>query len=766
MQNFKLFLRSLKKRKMLSIITIGGYAISMAVLVILTAFIISEKSVNRGFENAKNIYRITRSDDNPLVPATLEGDIKNQIPGIQKMCLYSISSRLYYRDEYQQENVELIATNDDFLDMFSFDFIYQSSNPTLSLKSNIILTKSFSKKQFGDINPIGKNIKFQDKNYIVVGVVTDIPKSASFHFDAMICKDLIPVWSKGYYSENHLLYNAFVLLKPNVNSKVVEQQVSGMINHWGAFKDINLSLEPLNKVYFHALPNDGLNHANSSLIYLLSCIAVVIFFMTVFNYTNLTISNGYERFVEIGIKKTTGAGKKEIIKQFLTEALWTSMISMVIAIFLAFLITPLFSEILNKKIDLTYLLIQPNIIVAGLVLFLITGILSGIYPALSLSNIAPIQMISRRSGKIKIHKRGGIVAIQFIITTVLIISALFINKQISYIKHADLGFDKEMMIKLDLKGQLTYNKWKTLKDELLKNPNIISISATMGNPMKKNGSSGGKIEISGEQKMINVPAFDVDEDFIKTFGLEIIQGRNFQRNDTRNQACIINEHLFRELGWEDITGKKLFGTPVIGVVKDFHHDNLYTPIGNLQLNPNQEVANTMNIKINGDISSILKYIENRYTELEPEIPMTFEFYDDWIQSMYQKEEQQAKAVGLFTILAIIISSLGLIGIVEQNTHKKVKEIGIRKVNGAKVSEILSMLNKDFVKWVVIAFIIATPIAYYAMNKWLENFAYKTTLSWWIFALAGLLALGIALLTVSFQSWKAATRNPVEALRYE
>jgi putative ABC transport system permease protein len=270
--------------------------------------------------------------------------------------------------------------------------------------------------------------------------------------------------------------------------------------------------------------------------------------------------------------------------------------------------------------------------------------------------------------------------------------------------------------------------------------------------------------VNGEDKAISFRSFAVDEDFTKTFGVEILKGRNLRNTDST--ACLINEHLYKELGWGDFAGKKIFGNEVVGVVKDFHYENLYTEIGNLQLQPTRGYASVLNIKMQGNVAQNIDFLKKTYKTIEPEVPLSFKFYDDWIQSMYQKEEKQAQAVGLFALLAIIISCLGLVGTVEHITHKKVKEIGIRKINGATVAEILALLNRGFLLWIAIAFIIAIPIAYYAMNKWLENFAYKTSLSWWIFALAGLLALGIALLTVSWQSWKAATGNPVEALRYE
>jgi len=645
--------------------------------------------------------------------------------------------------------------------MFSLQFIYRSSVPTLSVPTNIILTKSFSEKLFGADDPVGKVLEVRDKSYTIVGVVTDVPGYASFHFDVLMNEDLAAAAKIGYPGENHIMYNAFLMLAPKIDPKEVNNRISGMIGHWKAFKDLTLSIQPLSKVYFNGLPNDKLEHASVSLIYLLSSIALVIFFMTIFNYTNLAVSSGYERFNEIGIKKTTGARRKDIFWQVLTESLLVSLLSMFIAVLLSFGIAPLFSEILGKKFEFDMLVSQPLVLISGILLFFATGILSGVYPALSFSNVSPLQMITPQKVFKRKHQRGFVIAIQFMVATILIISILFIQKQIEFVKYSDLGFDKEMMVKLDLRGDAS-QKWQVLKNELLGEPGIVSVSA--GSPMQTNGSASGYFDINNEKKRIQLHYVAGDEDFVKTFGLKIIKGRNLRNSDSK--VCLINEHLYNSLGWHDIARKKIFGDKVVGVVKDFHYENLYTEIGNLEIEPVGDYVNILNIKIKGDIATELAYIKKAYKDIEPEVPFSFRFYDDWIQSMYQKEEKLADAVGFFAVLAIIISCLGLIGLVEHTIHKKVKEIGIRKINGAKISEILTMLNKNFIKWVIIAFVIATPVAYYAMNKWLENFAYKTTLNWWIFALAGLLALGIALLTVSWQSWRAATRNPVEALRYE
>ena len=758
----KLFMRLLKREKMFSIITIGGYAISMAVLLILLAFIFGEYNVNSDFKNGKNIYRITRSDNRSDVPQTLLTDVKENIPGIDKMCLYTIHQRLYKIGNHQ-ESAYFIGTNDDFLQMFSFEFIYQSSDPTLAIEDNIILTKTFSEKLFGERNPVGEFFQIGGKQFNIVGIVSDVPQNASFSFDALINFKFVYLSKSGYNKEDHIMHNSFVSIKPNADFEAVNSQISGMINHWGLFKKVKLSLQPLSQVYFKGYRSDNLEHANVNLIYLLSSISLLVLLMTIFNYVNLTVARGLERLNEIGIRKASGAWKKDIFFQVISESVIVSLSSMLIAVIVASLIFPFFSRIIGVDIEFKALFSKANVLMGITMVFLLTGILSGIYPAMKFSGVSPLQMMSYHKGIKRKGKSAGIIAVQFMITSVLILCLLFIQKQLDYIKYKDFGFDKEMMVRLDLKGNLS-RKHEIIKNELIKYPQFISVSASCGSPMQMVGSSSGKFTINGKEKEMSTKSFSIDEDFIDAFNIEIVEGRNFVPTD--NDEIIINEQLYKTLEWDNLSGQKYLGRSVVGVVKDFHYENLYNGIGNLEIQKVDRIASILNIKIKGDISKNLELIKDIYTKIEPEVPFTFKFYDDCLYKMYQKEEKAAKAIQIFAIIAIIISCLGLIGLIEHITRVKVKEISIRKINGAKTREIISMLNISIVKWVFLGFIIACPLVYYIMNRWLENFAYKTSLNWWIFALAGLLALAIALLTVSFQSWKAATRNPVEALRYE
>jgi putative ABC transport system permease protein len=762
----KFYLRSLLKRKVLSAITIGGFAISMAVILLLSIYVIEEKNVDTSYPNLDNIYRIKMGDD-AMVPESLLEDVNNKIPGVENLCVYSIKEKLFEKDNSKQ-NAKFLATNDEFFDIFSYDFIYKSSDPTLKVKDHVILTHSFCKKWYGNKNPVGETFKDGWNHGLkIVGVISDPPENTSLDFDAVISLEKgSALWmSDKKDGVTHKLYKSFIQLEENVDPEAVSLQLTALVNQWNRFKDQQIVFQPFRLVYFDTSMQDDLPHLNKAMLYLLVSIGGIILLMTIFNYVNLTISTGQQRIGEVGIKKTAGAATRNIFSQFLSEALIVTFFSFCLAIFLAVLFSPTLSEILGKEIRVNTFYQKPEIFIFVFLIFFATGIISGIFPALALSRLTPLQMITQKQKTKNSKSYGVVVALQFVFTIALLISVFFIEKQIDFIKYKDLGFNKEMIVRLKLKGAA---RWKAnvIKEKLLSNPQILAVAASDGSFMDFGGRGSWEIEEDGVKKVVDWRMFGVDSDFIELFGLEIIRGRNID-NNSENLTCLINEKLFKDYGWDSIEGKKISRGQfeVIGVVKDFHFDNLHREIGCLVLEKCYG-GDVLNIKISENIHENLEFIKKCYAELEPSTDIELVFYDDWIQNMYEQEEKQAKAVKIFALFAILISCLGLIGLIEQIATNKIKEIGIRKVNGAKISEILTMLNRDFIKWVAIAFVIATPIAWYAMNKWLENFAYKTTLSWWIFVLAGVLALGIALLTVSWQSWRAATRNPVEALRYE
>jgi len=481
----------------------------------------------------------------------------------------------------------------------------------------------------------------------------------------------------------------------------------------------------------------------------------LILLLSVVNYVNYILSLHLKKHNEIGIKKTNGAGQYHILTSFLSDILLWIALAFCISLVIVKLSIPFFNHLFQVQLQIELLYSVPFII--GCLLVLAFVILFACIPLLMMLSKFNVQSFLKNKISNKRNKRHvSILSIfQLSVSILLITGLLVLQKQVAYVKHKDLGFvDNTLLyIKIPYKA-LNY---ESFKDELLKHPTITNATLSGGIP--------GQISSSMISKdwSFTLYSMDIDEQFLSTMGIELIDGSNISRNDKNN--CIVNETALKAFGFSEYKEKKVNGMNIIGIVKDFNFASLHQAIQPMVMKFG--IKGDLSVRfLDGDFTSGMNHIKKTWESMTSNVPFEYYFYDFWFDSQYKKEEQLGYACTIFSIIAIIITCLGLWGQIIYISISKTKEIGIRKINGAKVSEVMTLLNLDFVKWVAIAFVVASPIAYYAMNKWLENFAYKTNLSWWIFALAGLLTLGIALLTVSWQSWKAATRNPVEALRYE
>jgi putative ABC transport system permease protein len=495
-------------------------------------------------------------------------------------------------------------------------------------------------------------------------------------------------------------------------------------------------------------------------------IAVLIILLSSINYLNYTVSMQYAKMKEIGINKTNGADKVHLLVNSLLEVSLGIFIALLISLALVSVILPstgvLFGRAINMG-DVNFNRLLP--VFAATILAIIL-----------LNSMAPIYILSRfniadflSGGRKRTGKQWGkqvMLTFQLTVSIALIAVVMLLFKQLEYVKHHDLGFNDEHLLRLEL--PFLFEKPETLKNEIAQLPFVSSAALSSGYPGHINMSMGSGVE--GDEFLVN--CIYVSSDFLETMGIRLTEGRNFLDGD-KNKACMMNEAAMQRYGWENIEGKKYKngkegGYNVVGAVNNFNVESLHSGLTPVALIYEPERGfNTLSLRVTaGKVGQQINELRNVWKKLLPDDPMEFTFYDAQFQAMYAKEEKLAKSITFFSIIAIVLTCMGILGQIFLISLNRTKEIGIRKVNGAKISEVLVLLNKDFVKWVAIAFVIATPIAYYVMNKWLENFAYKTALSWWIFALTGLLALGISFMTVSWQSWKAATRNPVEALRYE
>ncbi len=772
MRKLKTIIRSLIKNKVTSVITIVGFSVSISMALVLIAFLIKEFSYDKYYPNIDRIYRVFINEDVTSVREDFRENILGHYPEIEDVCLYNnFGANITYEDKPYWG--KMIVADASFFNIFSTNFIIGSPKNSLKNLNDVVITESFAKKIFGDENPVGKTLMAEHREALTVsGVIKDFSENSSIQGDFITNSKLRIIWTGSTDGQGNKIafFRMFILVKNTVEidhlKEIMSEDFSTDQFKMG-FRNIvtEVNLIPFSKSYFiQGIDNSMTKHANLKLIRLLSVISAIIILLAIFNYINLSTATYSDRSREIGIKKTIGAQRWQIFSQFITESIFVCFVSFILAVLLAYFWVPFFEKFLGNQININ-ILFSPVWIGWLITGVLIISVISGFYPALSISKLKPISILR----KVEAVKQGSLGfravlnILQYVVSVSLIIALIVLMRQIDYVRTKDFGFDTDKLLRVDVHYSLT-DKASVLRDKLLSFPSIKNVCFSHGSPGSIYSSSTW--DALGEQDN-KINELTVDSAFFKVFQIPIVQGRTVLPSDF-NKVCYINETAFKKTGWNSFEGKKCNGMEIIGVVKDFNFADLYNPITPLAIPISSRMGiSHLTLRLTPEsIPQTMEALKNTWSEVCTGHALHYQFYDQWLDSMYKTEEKLTASIRLFAALAIIISCLGILGLAEFSIIKRTKEIGIRKVNGAKISEILILLNRDFVKWVAIAFIIATPIAWYAMHKWLENFAYKTELSWWIFALAGLLALGVALVTVSWQSWRAATRNPVEALRYE
>ena len=771
----KLAIRNLLKNKLYSSLIIGGFAIGFTACILIALFYSVEHNVNKHFADYKNIYRLydAKKSESGL-DYKINAALTENYPDIEETCplgyayfpitLKDPETKNYSRVQY------VISTNDSFFDVFSIPIFSSLDNKPFSQQNSAVITESLAKKLFGDKNPLGRVVEQEWFTATITAVMKDLPGNSSFKAELLLNSENKDFQMSQACNDGVCIYPVehFLMLRNSVTPEQFAETLNATIGQYNTTVD-SLALQNLSDIYLSTMNlgwTDDHTKGNSKLLLVFLAIAILIILLSSINYLNYTVSMQYAKMKEIGINKTNGAGRMHLLVDSLIEVTLGIFIALIISLILVSLLLPTVGILFGRDIsfsDVNFHRLLP-VFAATIVGIILLNSLAPIY-ILSRFNITDFLAGGRkRTGKQL--GRQAMLTFQLTVSIALIAVVMLIFKQLQYVKHYDLGFNEDHLLRIEL--PFLFENQKALKDEVAKLPFVTGSTLSNGYPGHINMSMGSGVE--GDEFMVN--CIYVSDDFLETFGLRLLDGRTFLSGD-KDQACLMNEAAVKRYGWENLDGKKYKngregGYSVIGEVNNFNVESLHsalTPVA-LLYEPDREF-NTLSLRLMpGSIEQQISEIRNVWKSMLPDDPMEFTFYDDQFQAMYVKEDKLAKSITFFSIIAIVLTSMGILAQIFLISLNRTKEIGVRKVNGAKVSEILVMLNKDFVIWVVAAFIIATPIAYFAMNKWLENFAYKTTLSWWIFALAGVLALGIALLTVSWQSWRAATRNPVEALRYE
>jgi putative ABC transport system permease protein len=769
-----------------------GFTIAFISVFYIYSYVSFELGYDSGHKKAERIYRISGdivAVENTMTHAILgplmgQG-LKDEFPEVKEFArLGAFRQAIFLENGEEKFKIEEAYRADpSVFDLFTLDFVYGSKHEALIAPNQIVINQSLSQKIFGDINPVGKTLKRNKSILTITGVIKDSPQNVHHKLNVLIApptfdtSKLNPMRrSEGYWMPSAY---TFVLLKPNCNITAITENFEPFFNkHMATFgKQINakfnLIATPLKELHFSGHMSYDYPKGNKTYTYILISVALFIFLIALLNYGNLLIFQNITNSKNIGIKKIIGASGYGLYFQFLLNSLVFVTTSVVLAFVLLKLTLPYSKSITAIKPDALFN--GESIFMVSVLLIAISAFAASLVPFINQSSKKGLSLIQTNNVtlfKIKGLRFGKSVAVvQFALSVILIMASIAITKQLRFLIDSDMGFDKNNVVLVNLPAQaINPERAISLKNELNKNALISHTFISTHVPGEVMNSNHFQIQRDGKMVSKIVNSMGIDYDYVSLMGMEIKRGRNFNQKLTTDteQAILANEAFIDFCGFDDnIVGTKIEDVRLIGILKDACFNSLHNQTEPMLFRLNTKPSGYLNVKLNSsNIEEAVSVVKEIWESFFPEVPFVHHFLDQRVAMLYENDHKKNSLMQLFTLISIIISAMGFLNLASIISKQKTKEIGIRKVNGAKVSEILALLNKDFIKWVAVAFVVATPIAYYAMTKWLENFAYKTELSWWIFALAGILALGIALITVSWQSWKAATRNPVEALRYE
>ncbi len=799
----KIAIRNLFRNKLYSFLNIAGLAIGIACCVLILLYVQDELSFDRFHEKADRIFRvnshffISERTMHFATTAHVQGQMfKDEYPEVENYVRfnhYGLRRVIRYKENTFYEE-KFIYADHTLFDVFSFKLIKGNPKDALVKPNSLVVTEEMAEKYFGSDDPIGKDLRVDvDTLYKVTGVIENIPKTSHIRpdfFASFSTLNLEPTGNAAQDMLNNVDYFTYILLREGADYKEFEQKLVGFINKYigavlkGIGGSARLEVQPLTRIYLHSdLDNELERTGDISYVYLFSGIGLFILLLACLNFMNLTTARSANRAKEVGLRKVVGAQRPQLIKQFLGESMILTFIALILALLLASLTMSIFRNISAK--DLTMGIFSNPILMAGLLaLFFIVSIIGGSYPAFFLSAFRPVEVLQ---GKLKRGAKSSIlrivlVSLQFTVSIVLIIGTLIVHKQLNYIRDSKLGYDKDHVMALRIRNPETQKKYEAIKSELLRHPKILNASASSSLPLGQNMFSVHHAVGKPEDELIMLFGQIVDEDFMDTYKIEMAQGRNFSKEFPTDpeEAIIVNEAAVIKLGWQDNPINKEIEKftslttrskhRIIGVVKDYHFQSLHEEIQPMILYnavPFGGYYNRISVRVRPEnIRETIGFIESKWTEFDSQYPLEYVFVDDQFDSLYRAEERLGQLFGYFTALAIVIGCLGLFGLTSFTAEQRTKEIGIRKVLGASVPSVIMLLVREFTKWVLLAVLIAWPIGYFVMKTWLQNFHYRISLGFDTFLLAALLALIISIITVSYQSIRAALANPADSLKYE
>ena len=809
---FQIAVRNIKRDKVFSIINVAGLAVGVTCFITLSLFIIYEFSYDTYNEKADQIYRVyvhsninNIESNNSKTAAPLGAELLRQFPEVvtyARIGYFGFHDLRYKDNKFKEYNI--YTADSTYFDIFTLPFLYGNPKTALVHPNSIVLTETSSKKYFGDENPVGKSLIVDDKDsYLITGVMKDFPDNSHFSCDILLSMSTYPITQSNYWLD--LWYTTYIVLKKgtdpyefdNKMKKIVVDEVGpqaeailgvSLKNFLAKGNSYDFRLQPLTSIHLYSQRGYGIDmntewgNANNSDIaysYIFSAVAIFILLIAIINFMNLATARSEKRGKEVGIRKTLGSSKSKLIFQFITESIFMSFLAVMVSIALIEITLPFFGKFVGRELKLEFLN-NPYTLPGFIIFILLVGILAGSYPAFYLSSFQPSHILKPNSGKKgKKHLlRNALVIIQFSISITLIIGTLIIKNQLDYIQNKNLGFNKEHLITINNASNLR-NNLEAFKNEVRKNPDIKAV--TKSSVMFQSGIPGNGFLFNKQtgSDVISFQYLDVDYDFLKTYQIELKSGRYFSKEfPSDTSAVLINEAGVKECMTTDPVGKTLkqIGIKgknktyrIIGVIKNFNYESLHQKIRPLilYLSSVRQPGSVLTIRVSSsNLRQAISSVEKTWKKFTNDEKFSYNFVDQNLARLYEAEQKTEQINTVFSSLALFIACLGLFGLAAFITEQRTKEIGIRKVVGASVIEIVITLSKEFIKWVILANIIAWPVAYYIMNNWLKNFAYRVNLDWGIFILAGVIALIIALATVSFQTIRAAKANPIDSLKYE
>lgn len=799
----KIAWRNMLRKKAYSAINITGLAIGITCCILITLYVQDELSYDRYNTHFDKIYRVLHAYRNPKdvdrhsAPAPedyqvwgnapVAPSLAADFPEIQKMVRFtSPNTFLLEHGERRFQEEGLVFTDSTVFDIFSWKMLAGNPKVALVAPNSVVLTKSIAEKYFGNENPLGQTLRVDNQEtFTVTGVMEDVPANSHLSFNGLVSMSTFRKWRPEIFDEwGYIDFYTYFLIPEHTDIKTLEAKIPGFVSRHYPQSDrsiYTIAFEPLSAAYLHSKAQRQPGPTGSlSNVYIFSIIAIFVLLIACINFVNLSTARSMERAREVGVRKAVGAYQQGLIHQFLTESILISFSAVLLAMIFTMLALPAIREISGKPLTYTLLLswkFTPLLILMPFIL----GLLAGSYPAWVLARFRPVEVLKgqfRSSGK-GIALRKALVIVQFSLSIALIAGTMIVYSQLKHLRSHSLGFRQDQMLVIDYGGDQKVNEsFETIKAVLAKNPAVQSIAASRAVPGDFYPNGTTFIESPGGEMKNETPGmYEIDFDFIPVYEMKMAAGRAYSREfpTDAQEALIINEASARQFGYAnpaDIVGKRFEqwgrkGT-VIGVIKDFNYQSLHKKVEPLAMRmAPQSSLNKLSLRIKTDnLSQTLKELERTWATLAPHRPFLYSFLDQSFNKQYQQDARFGELFAAFAGLTIFIACLGLFGLATYATEQRVKEIGVRKVLGASVTNIVRLLSSDFIKLVLVAILIATPVIWWAMQEWLEGYAYRISIQWWMIATAGILAVMTALLTVSLLAVKAALMNPIKALRTE